>query len=287
MSGNISVKGPAAGLLPQLPTGTEVASYRTYPQAQAAVDKISDMDIDVRGVTIVGTDLRQVERVTGRLTIWKVLGRAALSGIWMGLLFSLLIYLWMPNRTPLILVAGIALGVIFYTAMSVIPYLLSKGKRDFTSVTQIVAGRYMLLATIEAGRIREILADSPGNLTREPEPEPATQTGPTAFGSRPDEQPRYGVRLSDAQKAAASQQAGEQAGEQANSQQAGQQPGQQPGQQAGQQPGSPAPQQHHPRHAKPADESEPPTQPGTDSASTPAEPAEPTEPAPEREHTDE
>ncbi|WIK64728.1 general stress protein [Gleimia hominis] len=271
MSGNISVKGLAAGLLPQLPTGTEVASYRTYPQAQAAVDKISDMDIDVRGVTIVGTDLRQVERVTGRLTIWKVLGRAALSGIWMGLLFSLLIYLWMPNRTPLILVAGIALGVIFYTAMSVIPYLLSRGKRDFTSVTQIVAGRYMLLATIEAGRIREVLADSPGNLTREPEPEPATQTGPTAFGSRPDEQPRYGVRLSDAQKAAQRDTAQQPAGQPNTWQQHG-----------AQQPESTAPQHHHPRHAKPADESEPPTQSGIDSAASATEPAEPTEPASER-----
>ena len=60
--------------LPTLPTGVEVASYATYLEAQQAVDRLSDEAFDVRAVTIVGTDLRMVERITGRLTYARVAG---------------------------------------------------------------------------------------------------------------------------------------------------------------------------------------------------------------------
>ncbi|MBF1087228.1 MAG: hypothetical protein HXL39_02770, partial [Schaalia sp.] len=53
---------------PQMPTGTEVASYETYAQARAGVDFLSDAGFDVSAITIVGSDLLLVERVKGRLT---------------------------------------------------------------------------------------------------------------------------------------------------------------------------------------------------------------------------
>ncbi len=43
-----------------------IASYSTYDDAQRAVDTLSDHRFPVDRVTIVGSDLRLVERVTGR-----------------------------------------------------------------------------------------------------------------------------------------------------------------------------------------------------------------------------
>ena len=48
--------------------GVQVGSYDSYEQAQAAVDYLSDEKFAVENVTIIGTDLRMIETVTGRLT---------------------------------------------------------------------------------------------------------------------------------------------------------------------------------------------------------------------------
>ena len=57
----------------ELPDGVPIGSYPTYAKAQEAVDYLSDNQFPVENVTIIGTDLRLVEQVTGRLTR----GRAA------------------------------------------------------------------------------------------------------------------------------------------------------------------------------------------------------------------
>ncbi|WP_338418198.1 general stress protein [Nocardioides houyundeii] len=53
-----------------------LAVYGTYEEAQRAVDHLADAQFPVENCMIVGTDLKQVERITGRLT-W---GRVALAG---------------------------------------------------------------------------------------------------------------------------------------------------------------------------------------------------------------
>lgn len=66
-------RGGLAGL-PTPPNGWPIGSYPTYAEAQRAVDHLSDQEFPVQQVTIVGVDLMQVERVTGRLTWPRVLG---------------------------------------------------------------------------------------------------------------------------------------------------------------------------------------------------------------------
>ena len=51
--------------------------YDDYAAAQKAVDFLSDNEFPVENCMIVGTDLKQVERITGRLTTGKV----ALGGL--------------------------------------------------------------------------------------------------------------------------------------------------------------------------------------------------------------
>src|SRR5690606_11777745 len=57
---------------PTLPTGVQIASFDTYLEAQRAVDLLSDKEFEVQHTTIVGTDLRMVERITGRLSYPRV-----------------------------------------------------------------------------------------------------------------------------------------------------------------------------------------------------------------------
>src|SRR3954464_5424683 len=89
-------RGPAA--LPTPPKGWPVGSYPTYAEAQHAVDYLSDQEFPVQQVTIVGVDLMQVERVTGRLTWRKVLGGGVLSGAWLGLFIGLVLGIFSPNN---------------------------------------------------------------------------------------------------------------------------------------------------------------------------------------------
>ena len=77
--------------LPTPPKGWPIGSYPTYAEAQRAVDYLSDQQFPVQQVTIVGVDLMQVERVTGRLTWPKVLGGGVLTGAWLGIFIGLVL----------------------------------------------------------------------------------------------------------------------------------------------------------------------------------------------------
>ena len=68
----MSTPGPLNGrnrtLFPTLPRGEVVATFESYPGAQEAVDVLARADFPVDKVSIVGSDLKSVERVTGKLS---------------------------------------------------------------------------------------------------------------------------------------------------------------------------------------------------------------------------
>lgn len=135
-----------------LPSGWPVGSFSTYGEAQTAVDMLSDTgDFPVNEVTIVGVNLMEVERVIGRLTWGRVLAGGAASGAWMGVFFGLLMGLF-SDQWVAPLIAGIAMGVVFGMASSAATYASTGGRRDFSSQTQIVAGRYDVLCAPEHAR---------------------------------------------------------------------------------------------------------------------------------------
>src|SRR3954463_2444106 len=71
--------------------GVQVGSYDSYERAQAAVDYLSDQKFAVENVTIIGSDLRMVERGTGRLTTGRAIAAGAAGGAWWGLFVGLLL----------------------------------------------------------------------------------------------------------------------------------------------------------------------------------------------------
>ena len=135
-----------------------MGSFETYPEAQAAVDLLSDNAFPVTELTIVGVDLIEVERVTGRLTWGRVIAGGMASGAWLGLFFGIVMALmsgfWFSS-----IAAGIGMGLVFGIVGAAVPYAASKGKRDFTSSTQIVAGRYDVICSPERAReARDMIA---------------------------------------------------------------------------------------------------------------------------------
>lgn len=149
------------GQLPGLPTppkGWPIGSYPTYAEAQRAVDYLSDEQFPVEQVTIVGVDLMQVERVTGRLTWPKVLGGGILTGAWLGIFVGLVLGLLGGNQAAALL-TGLIAGIIFGLITSAIPYAMARGTRDFSSTMQLVAGRYDVLCDPQnAERARDMLS---------------------------------------------------------------------------------------------------------------------------------
>jgi hypothetical protein len=151
---------PGLPNLPTPPTGWPVGSYATYVEAQRAVDHLADNDFPVGDVTIVGVDLMLVERVIGRLTWGRVLLSGAASGAWFGLFVGLLLGLFSPGTTvfgPILV--GLVSGLLFGMVFAAVGYGASRGRRDFTSASQMVAGRYdVLCQPRNAEKAREMLA---------------------------------------------------------------------------------------------------------------------------------
>ena len=179
---------PKVPATPTLPKGEQVASYGTYLEAQRAVDHLADKQFSVQLVTIVGTDLRMVERVTGRLSYPRVAVAGLASGAWFGLFVGLLLTLFSTAESASFpLLAAILIGAAFGMLFSVITYSFTSGKRDFTSASQIVAGSYSVLcATEQAHRARALLQEIGGTVSgwpgaaRVPVAGPAAPSDPTA-----------------------------------------------------------------------------------------------------------
>lgn len=159
------------------PSGWPVGSFATYPEAQRAVDTLSDNKFPVEHLAIVGVDLIEVEKVLGRLTWGRVLGGGAAGGAWFGLFFGLLIAIFGAPILAAIL-WGLIMGAIFGLIFAAVSYGVSGGQRDFTSQTQIVAGRYDVICSPEqATRARDMIAEL-GLATRQtPEETPRPQSG--------------------------------------------------------------------------------------------------------------
>ncbi|HEV7827221.1 MAG TPA: general stress protein [Mycobacteriales bacterium] len=142
-----------------------LATYDTYEEAQRAVDYLSDQQFPVENLAIVGTDLRQFERVTGRLTYARAAGAGAVSGAWFGLLLGILLWLFATQDSRgsvLTLVGPIVLGALFGAAFGAAGYAATGGRRDFTSVSTILATRYEVMCE---HRVAQQARDLLGRLT--------------------------------------------------------------------------------------------------------------------------
>ncbi len=135
--------------------------YERYEDAQQAVDFLSDREFPVQDVLIVGTELKQLERVTGRLTRGRVLAGGALSGAWLGFFVGLIFALFDPRGFSVPQILGtVVFGALFGAIWAFVGYTATRGQRDFTSVSQVVATKYEVLCEHKhAAQGRQLLAE--------------------------------------------------------------------------------------------------------------------------------
>ncbi len=140
-----------------------IASFDDYADAQRAVDRLSDEGFPVERVTIVGTGLRYVEQVTGRMTTGRATLMGATQGATLGALFGLvfgLIFTIDPNPALLLLVLyGLAAGAIAGALLGAITHAATRGMRDFASVAGMQADRYEVV-------VDDDLADRAASILR-------------------------------------------------------------------------------------------------------------------------
>jgi hypothetical protein len=168
LGGGGAKPGLQGASLLQLQFPQSLAVYDDYAAAQKAVDFLSDKEFPVQNCMIVGTDLKQVERITGRITTGKIAVGGALSGLWLGIFIGVIFTLFDDGSGFATVVTTALFGVLFGMVWALVGYAATRGQRDFSSVRVVVATRYEVLVEHKLlSKAQELLAQLPGGR---PEP---------------------------------------------------------------------------------------------------------------------
>lgn len=158
----MSSHGPFAGRAPRYPTlprGDVLGTFDSYPEAQALVARLAHLEFPVAHVSIVGNDLKTVERITGSLSYGRVALAGALSGFWLGVFLGIVVLLFSGSSAIGLLGAAAVIGAGFGMLYGVVTYGVTRRRRDFTSTHQVLATNYQVVVESEfAVRAQELLA---------------------------------------------------------------------------------------------------------------------------------
>lgn len=185
--------------LPKIPDGTVVASFSSYEQAREAVDTLARREgFSLQQISIVGSDLKSVERVIGRMSAARAAMSGAVTGTMMGLFVTLMWLLIYPEAGFSSILGVFLLAIAFGTIWSLLAYALSPRKREFTSMMQLTASRFDLLVppalAEQAAQVLGVQAADGGHIAQAPQvqtPTPQNTTvphdasGATAQGPQP------------------------------------------------------------------------------------------------------
>jgi hypothetical protein len=161
MSGFFATLGSTASRAPRGPVGSRgpqrmIAEFPTYAGAEQVVDRLSDKGFPVQHTRIVGTDLRSVEDVTGRLTTRDATVAGAASGAWLGLLVGFLVGMFSTGSQWFGMLIGSSFtGAVWLGAFGFFAHRVTRGRRDFSSTRKIEAGTYAVF--VETAHVDDAL----------------------------------------------------------------------------------------------------------------------------------
>ena len=141
---------------------TTVATYSSYAEAERGVDVVSDKGFPVERAAIVGSGLKTVEQIAGRMTTGRAALAGALQGAMIGLLFALFlgIFFTVPEAFFGVLLYGLVAGALFGAVFGAIGQAMQRGRRDFASVQRMDAERYEVQVDHEvSARAKQLLTE--------------------------------------------------------------------------------------------------------------------------------
>ena len=143
------------------PRRRTIASYTDYRDAERAVDWLSDQGFAVERGAIIGTGLRSVEQVTGRMTIGRALLVGAAEGTFVGALIALLFGLFFsgPDFGELLLYSMVV-GASFGALLGAIVQAVAGKGRNFASTTSVATDRYEVQVDEEVAAEAKRILDS-------------------------------------------------------------------------------------------------------------------------------
>lgn len=154
-----------------------VTSYSQYPDAQAAVDRLSDAGFPVSTVSIVWTGLRRVEHVTGRRTVLTAAASGAISGAWFGTLLGLLLTVFVDTSEtgPLasVVFTYLIVGALGGAIWLGVAHALKRGRRDFDTATVLDAESYELWVQPETYSMAVDVLQLETTRPQDPGPDPS------------------------------------------------------------------------------------------------------------------
>lgn len=145
-----------------------IAEYDSYGAAERAVDHLSDSGFPVSRVAIIGSDVRLVEQVVGRLNYGgaalRGAGSGALTGLLIGWLFGLFNWFNPLVASFTLAVYGLVFGAVVGALFGFLAHALQRGRRDFASIRMMQPMRYEVVADEEvADEAKRLLATMPAH----------------------------------------------------------------------------------------------------------------------------
>lgn len=125
-----------------VPDGEAVAKFDNYAAAVDCVDQLIRHDFPAPMVAIVGSDLRSVERVRGKLSYGSLALRGLITGSWLGLLVSLFIPVPTGSSAGVATGAAIVLGAGLGMLFNILRFSFTRNRHEFSSSTAVIAAAY-------------------------------------------------------------------------------------------------------------------------------------------------
>lgn len=184
------MSAPNPGRENGLPRGELLSTHSTREAAQDQLRRLVDAEVPPTAVTIVGKDLRVVERVRGRLSYPQAALGAGLRGLLFGTMIGVFMYLLAPAGGAQQIVFSALLGVGLWMILGVIAHGMRKDKNGFASTQLVVPAAFDVVVAFEhAGRARAVLTGGSGQAVTAPDADGTGRPGSAPHGAAADRAP--------------------------------------------------------------------------------------------------
>ncbi|MEN9954754.1 MAG: hypothetical protein RLZZ41_418 [Actinomycetota bacterium] len=161
-----------------LPEGEVVGQFKNYREAVKTVEQLVENGFPAPLISIIGSDLKTVETLKGKLGYGRVALSGAVTGSWVGLFFGLLFGATSTTEQVIItnLSSGIVIGAGVGMLLNVIRFSLAKNKRTFISAQAVVAKKYdVIVPTGQLTEAKKALKASPTEPKKSAAKKPASK----------------------------------------------------------------------------------------------------------------